>query len=170
MSKLAELPPKRRAFVLAYLGEAKGNATEAARMAGYAHPGTQGHRLLQNVHVASALESAREETTSERILTAEECQTILSAIAIGLPMEAVTSLSGDVAEQPAPAKVSDRIAAIKQLSKMRGYDAPKKHEHQHASLPPERLLARLQELQERLQGEIKAETIEAKSLPKGEGE
>jgi len=42
---------KQRLFVEAYIGEANGNATEAARIAGYAHPNTQGPRLLVNVCV-----------------------------------------------------------------------------------------------------------------------
>ena len=42
---------KQRAFVEHYLGEARWNASEAARRAGYKHPGQQGHRLLKNVEV-----------------------------------------------------------------------------------------------------------------------
>lgn len=50
------LSEKRRLFVEAYMGEAKGNATEAARMAGYAHPGSQGHRLLKNAEIHAAIQ------------------------------------------------------------------------------------------------------------------
>ncbi len=49
---------KRKAFIRAYLGEAQGNATEAAKRAGYsertAH--SQGSRLLKHVEVAGALQ------------------------------------------------------------------------------------------------------------------
>lgn len=39
----------------AYLGEANRNATEAARMAGYKHPGQQGHALLKKLEIQAAI-------------------------------------------------------------------------------------------------------------------
>lgn len=57
------LNPKQRAFVDAYVGEARFNATKAARMAGYSEKSahTTGWELLQKpeiaVHVKQALES-----------------------------------------------------------------------------------------------------------------
>ena len=42
-------------FVLAYVGEAAGNATKAAEIAEYAHPGQQGHRLLKDVEIQAAI-------------------------------------------------------------------------------------------------------------------
>lgn len=48
---------KQRLFVEAYLGEARGNATEAARIAGYAEPNSQGPRLLVNVGIRAIVES-----------------------------------------------------------------------------------------------------------------
>jgi phage terminase small subunit len=50
------LPEKRRRFVLAYCGSAKGNATEAARQAGYEAPSVEGCRLLRNVAVLEAIQ------------------------------------------------------------------------------------------------------------------
>jgi phage terminase small subunit len=44
---------KQAQFIAAYLGEANGNATEAARIAGYTHPNVQGPRLLGNVCIAA---------------------------------------------------------------------------------------------------------------------
>lgn len=61
MSALGNLPYKRRLFVEAYAGEAKGNATEAARIAGYKQPQAQGSRLLKNVEVSRALEELTKE-------------------------------------------------------------------------------------------------------------
>jgi phage terminase small subunit len=46
---------KRRAFVEAYLQT--WNATEAARVAKYAHPGRQGHRLLKNVEIQKTIKA-----------------------------------------------------------------------------------------------------------------
>lgn len=40
----------------AYIGVAKKNATEAARIAGYQHPMQQGSRLLRNIEIAAAVE------------------------------------------------------------------------------------------------------------------
>ena len=48
---------KHRLFVAAYLGDANGSATEAARMAGYAQPHSQGPRLLNNVGVRAAIDA-----------------------------------------------------------------------------------------------------------------
>lgn len=48
-----KLTLKQQLFVEAYLGAAKGNATEAARLAGYRQPQSQGPRLLQNVEISS---------------------------------------------------------------------------------------------------------------------
>jgi phage terminase small subunit len=56
-----ELNPKQEHFVSAYLGDAKGNASEAARIAGYKHEGVAGHRLLKNVKVASRVKEQTEQ-------------------------------------------------------------------------------------------------------------
>jgi phage terminase small subunit len=52
---IEDLPYRRRLFVDFYLGEANGSATEAARLAGYAQPHSQGPRLLENVGVRGAI-------------------------------------------------------------------------------------------------------------------
>ena len=48
-----KLTVKQQLFIEAFLGQAKANATEAARIAGYACPRQQGERLLRNVEIAS---------------------------------------------------------------------------------------------------------------------
>ncbi len=53
---MPELPPKQRLFVEQYLLDM--NATGAAERAGYAHPNTQGPRLLQKPKVAAAIAGA----------------------------------------------------------------------------------------------------------------
>jgi hypothetical protein len=52
---LAGLNPKQAVFVAAYIGEAKHNATEAARIAGYKQPGMHGHRLMKNDEIQTAI-------------------------------------------------------------------------------------------------------------------
>ena len=46
-----------RLFVDFYLGKAKGNATQAAAMAGYGNPGQTGSRLVKKAHILRAIES-----------------------------------------------------------------------------------------------------------------
>jgi phage terminase small subunit len=52
------LKAKREAFVLAYIGEARFNASEAARIAGYAveSAGVEGCRLLKNARVRARID------------------------------------------------------------------------------------------------------------------
>lgn len=61
------LTPKQQAFVEAYLAYGF-NATEAARQAGYAKPGQQGHRLLKNVEIAAIIQQG----LAERAMPADE--------------------------------------------------------------------------------------------------
>jgi len=51
-----KLTYKQRLFIDAYLGEANGNASEAARCAGYANPGQLGYQLLQKTSIRTAVE------------------------------------------------------------------------------------------------------------------
>ena len=44
---------KQEAFIAAYLGAANGNASEAARIAGYRHPADYGQQLLRKSHIAA---------------------------------------------------------------------------------------------------------------------
>jgi hypothetical protein len=60
------LTGKRRAFIDAYLGEASGNATEAARIAGYATPKQEGSRLLREPAVESAIAAALKDRAMDR--------------------------------------------------------------------------------------------------------
>jgi len=55
---MPNLTEKQRKFVEAYMGKAKGNATEAVRLAGYSHKyaDRQAHQLLENDRVLGAIE------------------------------------------------------------------------------------------------------------------
>lgn len=67
------LSPKERAFVHAYMTDAAGNATQAARLAGYS-PKTaraQGSRLLTKVDVRAAVDRRVEQREARGIATAE---------------------------------------------------------------------------------------------------
>ena len=55
------LTTKQEAFVAAYLGPCRFNATKAADSAGYAKPMQEGYRLLRNAEIQKAVEAWREE-------------------------------------------------------------------------------------------------------------
>lgn len=65
-----QLTLKQERFVAAYLGEAKGNATEAARIAGYKHPHVAGSQTLANPRIAARVKQDVEKAgiTAEAIL------------------------------------------------------------------------------------------------------
>lgn len=73
----AKLTHKQQLFVEAYLGVAKGNATEAARLAGYKQPQMHGSRLMKNDEIASRVR-ARVEAVG---MTADEVLNELAAVA-----------------------------------------------------------------------------------------
>ena len=51
------MTPRRRRFIEAYAGKARGNASQAARIAGYSDAGTAGWRLLQIDEIQRAVET-----------------------------------------------------------------------------------------------------------------
>lgn len=63
------------------MGEAKGNATEAARIAGYANPKQQGSRLLTFVDVQVAI--AERQQADPLVMTREDRQRFWSQVARG---------------------------------------------------------------------------------------
>ena len=65
---VAKLTDKRRHWIEAYLGEALFNATEAARIAGYAHPNVAAARIVK----ASAVREAIEERLADLAMSADE--------------------------------------------------------------------------------------------------
>lgn len=75
MPAFKALSPKQQAFVLSYCGEARFNATRSAEIVGYAHPNTQGPRLLLNVGVRAAIKEVMQEkamSTEEALLRMSE--------------------------------------------------------------------------------------------------
>ncbi len=116
-STMDGLTEKQRRFVEAYVGEAQGNATQAARLAGYSGDdptlAVAGAKLIRNGKVAEAIEAARKPRTRRAILTRDERQALLTEFA-----------------NDAGAEVKDRIKAIEVLGKMQG-DFIEKHEVEH---------------------------------------
>ena len=114
---LDALPPKRRAFVLAYVGEAQGNATDAARRAGYAKPHPEGSRLLRFATVAAAVDALRTPAEQASIASVQELREMWAAIARG-EVDDVAIVSGAVAH--VPASLAARMKASELLGKSQG--------------------------------------------------
>lgn len=106
---LDALPPKRQAFVLAYVGEAAGNGTKAAEIAGYTHPRSQAARLLP--FVSEAIAAFREPARERKIATIEDLRELWTAVATGEEPD------GDDGTTPA---MRDRLKASDLLGKSLG--------------------------------------------------
>lgn len=105
---MSKLTLKQAAFVDAYMGVARGNATEAARIAGYKGNDNTlrvvgGENLLKPA-IASAIDERRQQVASSRIMTIEQMQEMLTQIAAN---------NADADPQVA-------INAVKELGKMQG--------------------------------------------------
>lgn len=126
------LTERQQRFVTAYL--ASGNATDAARVAGYANPNKWGPTLVKHGGVKAAIRAKAKPAEEAVWLSREERLIILSNIALGKVGDAVTDLSGmpivgdDGKPLTTPAKVRDRVSAMTLISKMNG-ELLEKREH-----------------------------------------
>ncbi|QGT78491.1 hypothetical protein GM160_06025 [Guyparkeria halophila] len=105
---MQRLTERQRRFVEAYA--ASGNATGAARAAGYKHPHAQGPRLLENVGVAHVLRELADRERSAAVIDREQRQAWWSAIMRG-------EITGPDGEPPA---IRDRLKASELLGKAQG--------------------------------------------------
>ena len=142
------LTAKQQAFIAAYVGEAMGNATQAARLAGYA--GTDkvlcevGRQNLEVPGIIQALSRFRQEvsrlnaeTVKRQIADAAEVQAFLSDVMRGDIQETLVTVNkhGEFVENTAQPRVRDRTHAALGLAKVCGYDQPK-NEPPTAAAPP----------------------------------
>lgn len=99
-----------------------GNATVAAEKAGYAHPGSQGERLLRNVDIATAIKDREKARENKVIADREERQAFWSEVFRGEIVEKVPvikTVDGDreyVIEE-VPPKMTDRLKASELLGR-----------------------------------------------------
>lgn len=124
------LSEKRRRFCEEY-AQNGGNATEAARQAGYKKPGVEGTRLLGYASIKQALEYLRQEQTSEAIATREERQAFWSSVMRGQEVDADNS----------PPAMRDRLKAAELLGKSQA-DFLERHDHSSrdgSMTPPSRI-------------------------------
>ena len=96
------LSPKQQAFVEHYA--ACGNATEAARRAGYKNPNKVSAENMVKIGIQSVIQEITESSKQQRIATAVERQEFLT-----------TMMRGEIEGEP-----KDRIKACELLGKMQG--------------------------------------------------
>lgn len=89
------LSEKERNFVIAFLGPARGNATDAAKIAGYGNnrktQATLGWKLLRKMEIQQAVVRRTERKEAKAILSADERDEMLSTIARRLASSADTA-------------------------------------------------------------------------------
>lgn len=101
---MAKLTPKMRAFIEAYMGEARFNAVEACRIAGYAHPEASSRDLMNKSHrVREEIESRLEE------LLPSDNELLMELVSIAKAKHGDEWI-----------KASDKRQAIKDLMELRG--------------------------------------------------
>jgi phage terminase small subunit len=98
-SKLTE---RQKKFCERYAANG-GNATEAATFAGYAHPQSQGERMLKNVDVSDYIKTLTQPEQNKRIATAIDRQEFWTSLMYDTEIEA-----------------KDRIKASELLAKSQG--------------------------------------------------
>jgi len=129
-----KLSEKRKKFVDAYLGKAAGNATKAAKIAGYKNPTMQGSRLLTFDDVSQEI-SRRQKIREKRTdFTVERRMEILADIAEGRMGEVKKTKEGiHITVQ----KVRDTVKAIDVANKMEGIYVTKHEVTMQNDLTPE---------------------------------
>lgn len=110
-----KLPPKQEAFVLAYIGEARFNASLAARMAGYKDDANAGWRLRMNAEVRARIDQFLEAVT----LTAKEVLAELTDVANAPFRDFVEVLKYDKKGNPLLVKMdlSSKVKSLELLGK-----------------------------------------------------
>lgn len=103
MSK--KLTPKQKAFADYYIE--CGNATEAARKAGYKQPHVQGSQNLEKLSVSTYIAERTKPTEQKRIATGDEVMEFLTAVMRGEVKDAFDL----------PPSLADRKDAAKELAK-----------------------------------------------------
>ena len=114
--KKRKLTAKQSTFIDAYLGEAKMNAAQAARIAGYKHPETQGAENLRKLR--PYIDEVMNKRHSNAIATQEEIQQFFTAVVRGEVKEEVVSNNGKILEVPASTK--DRLKAAECMDRAYG--------------------------------------------------
>jgi phage terminase small subunit len=111
------LTTKQEVFVRAYIGEAKFNATKAARMAGYSESSAyqRGYELVKNSDIRARIDEMLDEMT----LTAKETLTELTDVATAEWRDFVEILSWDAEGKPLKVKMDlgSKVKSLELLGK-----------------------------------------------------
>lgn len=116
MTEKKKLTAKQSTFIDAYLGEAKMNAAQAARIAGYKHPETQGAENLRKLR--PYIDEVMNKRHTEAIATQKEVQEFFTSVLRGEVKEEVVSNNGKILEVPASTK--DRLKAAECMGRAYG--------------------------------------------------
>lgn len=115
-----KLTEKQRRFVEAYMGRAEGNATEAARLAGYSGSDETiravAYENLTKPHIRNAIEARV--VSDPLVADRAELQRFLTRVLRG--EEAETQVDREGVEYELPPKMRDRLKAAEMLGKTRG--------------------------------------------------
>lgn len=125
MSSIKKLTNKQRAFIDAYCGASKFNATDAARRAGYKHPHVQGAQNLSKLsaQIAERMEKLKEKSGSS-IMSQQEVAQRLSSFADGSIKVQQLANNGKLVDAPVSPK--DQLKALELLGKSYGMFVEKK--------------------------------------------
>ena len=97
-----------------------GNATEAARKAGYKHPKQSGAENLSKLYISDAIKNREQKRTKGLIATREERQEFWTKVLIGEDQEPEVTgydLDGNAVIVKVPPKMSDRLKASELLGR-----------------------------------------------------
>jgi hypothetical protein len=110
-----ELTPKQRAFVAAYLGDAKGVALKAARMAGYAQPVASAADNMENPRILARISGY----VAENVASPAQVLAKLAEIAFAPSFEFVEVLARDKSGKPVKVRMDlkDQVKALELLGK-----------------------------------------------------
>ncbi len=112
------LNARQRGFVISFTGVAAGNATKAARIAKYANPALQGHRLLRNDKILKAIRILAEKDEAKKIGDRKERRELFTKIMRG--EEADVYVVKGLGLVDGRSKNQTRLRAAELLGKMSG--------------------------------------------------
>jgi phage terminase small subunit len=108
-----KLTPKQKAFCDYYIET--GNASDAAKRAGYKKPNVQGSQNLEKLSIKTYINERLKSNEDRRIMDADEALELLTSIARGEATETVVTPSGK--KETKEADINQRIKAIDSLMK-----------------------------------------------------
>lgn len=114
---MAKLTEKQHRFADEYIR--LGNATEAARLAGYKKPNPQGAENLAKPSIKSYINGVLEEMASKRIMQASEAMELLTTIARGEMEETmyIGTSDGVITIEDKKPDINQRTNALKEILK-----------------------------------------------------